>query len=436
LLGDLLRIPARAYRGDALPALSRPNYRRELIAAGTLPVAVACVDMGVIGIVASKAFDAGALAVSLLEAAPHAAALSSIVWTSVMHGRDRVRFVMAMQLGIIACVALAAFMPVTAAGLAGLVALVIAARCCFAGFLAGRSELWRSNYPRDARASASGVFTIITTIVILTTTLALGAALDLAEKRGVEASVYRGFYLVAAATACVAVWSFSRVRWRGRAAALRAERETSRRKRPGLRSMWGVLRDDRRYRSFMSAQMVMGMANLAAQAPVVLAVADRFNLSYSLSLAITAVVPKGMMMLGIPLWSRMLARLHIVDFRAYHAWTFVLGNALVGVGVLTLSVPLMLIARGVVGAGMGGGSLAWNLGHHDFAPRDQAGTYMGVHIVLTGIRGAIAPLAGAALYTAGLGGWTFILCAAVGAVGAVMFIRMRRTLDRAPRDAE
>jgi len=429
---DLFGLPARTCRGDALPALSRPNYRRELIAAGTLPVAVACVDMGVIGVVASKAFNAGGLAIALLEAAPHAAALSSVVWTSLMHGRDRVRFVMAMQLGIIACVALAAFMPVTAAGLAALVVLVFSARCCFAGFLASRSDLWRSNYPRDARAGASGVFTIITTVVILTTTIALGAALDVAERRGVEVPVYRAFYLFAAATSCVAVWSFSRVRWRGRRAALRAERETSPARRAGLRAMWSVLKRDRRYRSFMSAQMVMGCSNLAAQAPVVLAIADKFQLSYSLSLAITAVVPKALMVLAIPLWSRMLARMHIVDFRAYHAWTFVLGNALVGVGVLTLSVPLMLIARGVVGFGMGGGSLAWNLGHHDFAPRDQAGTYMGVHIVLTGIRGATAPLAGAALYYVGLGGWTFVLCAA----GALMFVRMRRSIDRAPRDAE
>ncbi len=74
-----------------------------------------------------------------------------------------------------------------------------------------------------------------------------------------------------------------------------------------------------------------------------------------------------MVIVAIPFWSRLLQRKHIVDFRAIHAWSFVIGNGLVGVGVLTLSVPLLLIARGIVGAGMGGGSLAWNLGHHDFA---------------------------------------------------------------------
>ncbi len=431
----LIGKPGRVFRGEGLPPLTRPNYRRELVSAAFIPVAIACVDKGVVGVVASKAFDAGALVVSLVEAAPHAAALSSVLWTRLMHGRDRVRFIVAMQLGLILCVALSALAPVSAAGLAMLVVLVVAARCFYVGMLAGRTDLWRNNYPRHARARAGGVFTLVMTAGLVLITLGLGATLDAAERAGREVAAYRAFYLLAAMIASVSLVSMARVRWRGRVAALREERRTDV-DRPGLRSMWAVLRDDPHYRRYQIAQMVMGASNLAAQVPTVLAVTKLFDLPYTTSLAITAVVPNAMMILAIPLWSRLLAKLHIVDFRAIHAWSFAIGNGLVGVGVLLQSVPLLLAARAVVGAGMGGGTLAWSLGHHDFAPREQANSYMGVHIVLTGIRGSLAPVIGAMLFSSGLGGWTFIFCAAGGAAGALMFIQMRATTARSAADAE
>jgi len=425
--------PLNALRGDAMPGMSRANFRREIVAAACLPFAIACVDMGVSGVVAKKAFDASDTTVALLEAAPHAAAVTSIFWASLMHGRDRVRFVTGTQLALVACVVLAALVPVSPLGLGMLVALVVAARCCFIGMVTGRTELWRSNYPRSARTRATGIFTIVTTIGLVLATTGLGLTLDRASESGRAVGAYRAFYIGAAIVACVGAWSYSRIRWRGRQAALRAERALERRERPGLRAMWRVLREDRDYRRYMNAQMVMGTANLAAQAPVVLAVTGIFDLPYTYALAATAVVPKAMTVVAIPLWSRLLQRLHIVEFRAIHSWSFVIGNGLVGVAVLTLNVPLLLIARGLVGGGMAGGNLAWSLGHHDFAPKEQSNTYMGVHVMLTGLRGSVAPLLGVAFFQL-VGGWVFVLCAAGGAWGALMFVRMRNDSIREARD--
>ncbi len=56
------------------------------------------------------------------------------------------------------------------------------------------------------------------------------------------------------------------------------------------------------------------------------------------------------------------------------------------------------MGRVITGIVNGGGSLAWQLGHNDFAPRDQLSTYMGIHVTLTGVRGAFAPFLGMALY--------------------------------------
>lgn len=58
--------------------------------------------------------------------------------------------------------------------------------------------------------------------------------------------------------------------------------------------------------------------------------------------------------------------------------------------------------RFILGIARGGGSLAWNLGHNDFASQKLLAAYMGAHVTLTGIRGAIAPFVGILLYL----GWS------------------------------
>jgi hypothetical protein len=92
--------------------------------------------------------------------------------------------------------------------------------------------------------------------------------------------------------------------------------------------------------------------------------------------------------------------------------------------------------------------LAWNLGHHDFARRELASVYMGIHATLTGVRGALGPFIGVVLYagltipawtgldetnmppvlTGGIGTWTFLVFSASGTVGAFLFARLLRDM--------
>ena len=82
--------------------------------------------------------------------------------------------------------------------------------------------------------------------------------------------------------------------------------------------------------------------------------------------------------------------------------------------------------------------MAWQLGHHDFADRHLAATYMAIHQTLTGVRGFIAPFLGVLLYAGfndfnllglsipawqGVGYWVFaftLACAIIGWLGFVM----------------
>ena len=99
----------------------------------------------------------------------------------------------------------------------------------------------------------------------------------------------------------------------------------------------------------------------------------------------------------------------------------------------------------IVGVVNGGGSLAWQLGHNDFAPKDQLTAYMGIHVTLTGLRGAFAPFLGMALYLGwdertwlpalpAIGPYVFLVSAVLGVVAWSGFDRLRKRIRRRRRD--
>lgn len=433
-----------SFHPRAAPPLSRHNYRWELVTACCIPAALACVESGVIGVLAQKLFGAGALVIAALYAAPQVGNLTGVLWSRFLHGRDRVRATNIMQAGALACVAGLALVPFSPAGVAALVLLAMLARVFFSGIITARTDLWRANYPRAVRATMTSRITLIAAAVVA---IAAGL-LMLTVPRG-EAAIpaswahpYRAVFLGAAALGLIGMWATSRVRWRGRASQIRAEREHA---REGgslrLRDMIGLLREDRAYRRFMIAQFVLGVPNLAAMAPFQLSLAP-FQLGGG-AILLTQIIPTVVPVIVLPLWAMFLDRNHILRFRAYHSWLFVVANGLTFLGLMTQSLTLLVLSRLVLGAAFGGGMIAWDLGHHDFAQRHRAHLYMGVHVTLTGIRGVIAPFLGTMLFASsapffgaalpglGLGAWTFALLALISLIAALMFVRLH--LER-PRD--
>ena len=106
------------------------------------------------------------------------------------------------------------------------------------------------------------------------------------------------------------------------------------------------------------------------------------------------------------------------------------------VGALLESLIWLGIARAIWGIAMAGGTLAWSLGHNDFASQKELSSYMGVHVTLTGIRGVVAPALGIALYTGipstgfeGFGNSVFIISALGSAAAAVGFYRLYRRMS-------
>ena len=100
------------------------------------------------------------------------------------------------------------------------------------------------------------------------------------------------------------------------------------------------------------------------------------------------------------------------------------------------SLPLFYMSSVLLGIGYSGGVLAWNLGHHDFAPRNRDAQYMGVHVTLNGLRAMIAPFLAVWIYESldhrwGVSGaaWTFLACVVVSIIGLLGFVRLARTMS-------
>jgi len=447
--GPLLRV-LRSFAPSSFPALLRSNYRWELTSACFMPLALACVEGGVVGVIARKGFGAGSLAVSAITAAPAVANLSSLMWGRVLHGTDRVRAVNLMQIGVLLCVLAIALAPRSGElGVAVIVAAMLVARTLLTGVINARADLWLANYPRQDRARTTGNLTIVATLVICASSLLVGWVMDSGVGNG---QGFRYVYGASAVMGLAGVAAFSRVRWRGRAATLARERAglDGGKASVGARAMLSVLKNDKTYRRFMWAQFVLGVPAMASDAPFIVALDEQFSLDYNHAIALTQVVPIFVAILVIPLWARLLDRVHIIHFRAWHSWVFVLSLFMMGLGFLLDSLWVVWAARIVLGIANGGGMLAWNLGHHDFAKGSMAAVYMGVHVTLTGVRGAFAPFVGALVYSPvslqvgattlswpGIGAWTFVVLGVVCAGGALMFVRMHlkiraqgRTLTR------
>lgn len=484
----------------SMPAMSRQSFKWEQLSALFLPMAVACVEANVIAVIAKKAFHASDLSIATLAAAPALSNISSILWTRLIRGRDRVRAVNLMQAGVLLCVASIALAPIGAGGEALLVIATLLARTLLTGIITARTDIWRNNYPRSQRARVTGKLLTTAAIVVAITGAGLGLVMDALEQRepataasaaanpspapagedvsplrddrrgpeqpaahdalGLPGAVegplslgerppgvrvlapdtsdvadtagarsaaatsnaqhapnnrailsFRAVYLLSALLGLCGVYFFSRVRWRGGPAQRRAELDPDAeysRSGGGARDMLRLLRDDKAYRSFMGAQFMLGLPNLAGIPVFILALDAFLNARdpsrdhYTQTLLLTQIIPLLVPIVTIPLWARLLDRMHIVRFRVFHSWVFVLANLLMGAGFYLDSLPTLYASRFVLGVAYAGGMLAWDLGHHDFARRDLATLYMGIHVTLTGVRGAIAPFLGALLYSGSL----------------------------------
>jgi hypothetical protein len=409
------------------------QQKRELLAWAFLPMMMGAVDGGVVGIMTKRLFEGHVQetlldwSVATLAAAQGFANISSFLWAAMSNGRHKIRFITALKCAIVLMIAGVAFVPQTTAGLFILLACVVGTRVCYTGIVTLRTTVWQANYPRENRAMVAGKIATVQALVLASVAFSIGQFMDMNDQS------FRWVYPIAASFGIIGAWIYSKIRVKNHASLLQDERTATDQVSFLPWKTFHLLVEDRAFAKFMVCQFILGIGNLMLMAPLVVILSDQFSLDYLGEILVVTIIPILMIPISTPFWARFLNKAHVLTFRSVHSWVFVLSSVCIGLSIATHSVVGLWIGSAIRGIAYGGGVLAWNLGHQDYAPVEQSGRYMGLHVTLTGIRGLLAPALGMAIYTMLLargieaGPIVFYIGASLSAIGGIGFILLAKT---------
>jgi hypothetical protein len=418
-----------------LPFMSRPHAWLELRVWALMALPMGILASGVTGVLVNTIFAgrvddfALPLAVALVSGAGPLANVGSVLWSHWSRGKEKIAALTRLQAAFGACLVVVAAVPLNDVGLAVLVTAVLCAQNLWCGIITIRASIWQLNYSRIARTAFAARHQVIVSVVMSAVGAGAGWVLDLNPEG------FRWLFILTGVSAFASLAQSRGIRLRRQRQALAAEqRDAGRSFQPRL--FWAILRDDHLYRDYMIWMMVFGAGNMMLVAPLVLVLTNNLGVSTFEQVVIAAALPTLVMPFATPFWARVLATQHVITFRSNNSRWYVMASLLILFGAVLPSMWLLWIGSVLLGIGVAGGSLGWNLGHNDFAPDDRAPEYLGLHVSLTGLRGLVAPLAGVACYGAlerwrpGAGTWALAMPLLLQTVGALGFARMGRKLRR------
>lgn len=442
----------------SLPFLTRSSFSLEFKQLLFWSALAGLVEGQFGSVVVAKSFGGSPLLIAVATATPIGAFMSSLIWGSLCVGRPKIRLLTFFCAATALCSGVVGAIPGTPAGAYWFIAQTAAAQILTAGVLTVRSAVWRHNYPVAVRGRITSRLQRIRFVISVATTMIAAAVCDR------DASFYRYVYPLAAALGLISAWIASRMRIRGemselanhnRAAVGMERGETlveplslTALISPGrlFRRMHRVLRDDPRFRTYCIAQSMLGTANFMAVPVVAEVVTRRLDLGYAwgfwISTALIVALPQLAVLGTLGRWGVLFDRLGLLRFRVLNvscmaaslavgavATMAVVYPSFIGPHHLVVAIGLFAVRGLLVGAGRGGGALAWHLGHLHFAKAEQAEVYMGIHVFLTGLRGLVAPFIGIFLWQH-LGWSVWLVAFFVALVGLVIFWAMANKESR------
>jgi MFS family permease len=424
---------------DTPSSLVEGIFRREVLPWALLGFTLGLVEGATVAVLVKKGFAAVAsptavnFAVALVSGAPALANIVSFAWANLAHGRARVGVLAAIQAAFALAVGCVALAPEGAGGLTITILAVILARMLWTGVLTVRATVWTANYPRHIMARVTGRMVMVGSMGVALVALLAGWVLDR------NAGHARWLYVLAALLGLLAAMRYRAVRVRREFRLLAAEAgEGLGGSAFSLRMLREILRADPEFRRYMFWMGMYGSGNLMINGQLVVLFTDRLAMSGLQQILALTVVPLALMPLCLPWWARLFDRGHIIEYRARQCWILVAGTAVMALAVISRSTALVWAGAAVIGFGMAGANLGWNLGHNDFAPLGRVQHYMGVHVTLTGVRGLIAPPVGMLCYELlerwrpGTGVYALLIPLAMVTSGAFGFVAMREARRDAP----
>ena len=292
-----------------------------------------------------------------------------------------------------------------------------------------RAAIWRANYPARQRGKIVVLISLFMTVGISGVIMLYSAAMDWKLP-------FQGIYFISGISGLIAAFLIRRIRIRGERQSLKNLADNNPRQialLAGLQVLW----QDRRFGIYMLWQFLNGFATMIIETILVVIVADVLESNWLEGGSLLTAIP----FLGIAassvFWARSYDRNNLFVMRFWSASAWALSRVVLMVGMWLAwinaggyaAIVIILLSRLVSGIAMGGGQLAWRLGHMEFAPPEKDSLYMGAHVCLTGLRGIIAPFAGLALYRMEFMGphgvWLIGISAVAQMIAAFGFLKMR-----------
>ncbi len=161
----------------------------------------------------------------------------------------------------------------------------------------------------------------------------------------------------------------------------------------GLMDSFALLREDRLFASMLLAWMIMGMGIIMTLPLRIeyLGGDSALNLTNEQIALVTVVAFSIARILSSRLWGELFDRARFLSYR------IVLNLLLISATLVYFHSESFIgvsIGATLAGVGVGGSKIAWSLWVTKLAPRGMEARYMGTHVALTGLRGALAPFLG------------------------------------------
>jgi Na+/melibiose symporter-like transporter len=222
-------------------------------------------------------------------------------------------------------------------------------------------------------------------VVVLGTSLGVGWLLE------ANAWHYHWLLVVAAVCGMASTWVFARMKVRGE----RRQMEEPEEEPFSLISSFRILLENKPFGLYMAFQMITGVAFLTSS-PAMIRYLNDLNVPYDQAAVVLSVIPSALLIVTLPLWSRLLQGVEPMKSRLVLCCFWASGFLILG---LSRNLAWIYVGQVVIGLASGGGSLLWTLAQMHYSERKHMPLYSGIHATLTGIRGFTAPVLGAWLLT-------------------------------------
>ncbi len=421
----------------SLTRVSRYTARFHLPAAGLEGVVAGIFSLN--DIVLRKTFGAGPGLITLLVMVPPVSQLLSVVWGNLMEGREKRGFI--LRFGLVGRLALLTVaLAVTPMEFVVPVAFSITMS---SALIPALNAMYQTNYTSPERGRVFGLVMSVTALATIAGSIGAGAWLDHDDR------AYRFLYPLAGLFGALSAVIFYRIRARRSQFIERARRHAAAIPagrfeimklggdwlgdvQRGLRDPWSGIRDtfreDPSFFRFEIAFMIYGVGFMMLQPVIPIFLVDDIRVQYSEVATARGLIFWGIISVLSPFFGWLLDRTNVMRVG-------VIGFAILAVYPLWMaasrSVSSVYGAFALYGLAMSAVNIAWTMGPIFFAGRRDAARYMGVHVMMVGIRGLVGNPLGLGLMTLVGSRGTFLVSGLFFAAAAVIMAGLERRHGRA-----